>query len=113
MLLTAGLLATACSSSSPTEPEGTLPSWLDTLIANVEAEPVTNPPTSFWSYDYQGQQVYYRPPRCCDIFSVLYDESGTVLCHPDGGVAGQGDGGCTDFIDTRTNGELVWEDPRG
>ena len=59
-------------------------------------------------YDYNGQTVYYVAPRCCDIWSILYDSSGTVLCAPDGGIAGMGDGRCPDFIAERKNEKILW-----
>jgi len=40
---------------------------------------------------------------CCDIPSVLYDTAGTVVCAPDGGFIGRGDGRCPDFISQRSN----------
>lgn len=45
---------------------------------------------------YHGKPVYYVPARCCDIPSELYDETGHLICHPDGGFAG-GDGKCPSF----------------
>ena len=101
-----------CRDSSPTEP-GMSPSWLQALIAQIQSEPVTSPPSAIYSYRYRGEIVYFRTSRCCDIRSVLYDRNGTVLCEPDGGIGGSGDGRCSDFIETRSDERLVWRDPRG
>lgn len=101
---------TACSTSFPSEPQR--PAWLQSLIAQIASEPVTNPPSSIISYRYRGATVYYRPARCCDIFADLYDEEGTLICHPDGGITGGGDGRCSDFATARSMEELVWADPR-
>ena len=101
-----------CSSSSPTEPAASRPAWLQTLIAKIESEPVTNPPSSILQYRYRGAAVYFRPSRCCDMYSDLYDETGALLCHPDGGLTGAGDGACTDFFSSRQDEQLVWQDPR-
>jgi hypothetical protein len=46
------------------------------------------------------------------MFSSLYDAKGNVICAPDGGIIGTGDGGCPDFISQRTGEKLIWEDPR-
>lgn len=101
---------TACATSFPSEPAP--PAWLHTMIAQIAGEPVTNPPSSIIRYRYRGATVYYRPARCCDIFADLYDESGTLICHPDGGIAGGGDGRCSDFATARSEEQVVWADPR-
>lgn len=105
------LLPLACGDSSPTGP-GMTPSWLQALIARIQSEPVTSPPTAIYSYSYRGDTVYFRTSRCCDIRSVLYDKNGTVLCEPDGGISGSGDARCPDFVQTRSDEQLVWRDPR-
>jgi hypothetical protein len=88
------------------------PSWVDHLMEEFENQPVANPPLSIWQYVYEGQVVYYVPPRCCDIYSTLYDSEGSVLCHPDGGFTGEGDGQCRDFFEKRTDAKLIWQDVR-
>ncbi len=88
------------------------PQWLDQLIKKFENDPVANPPLSVWKYEYNGQVVYFVPAHCCDITSVVYDAQGTILCAPDGGIAGKGDGKCGDFFDTRTHEQLIWKDSR-
>lgn len=103
---------TACATSFPTDVEADRPAWLQTLIAQIASEPVTNPPSSIIRYKYDGATVYYRLARCCDIFADLYDESGTLICHPDGGITGSGDGKCTDFAATRSEEQVVWTDRR-
>jgi len=106
------LLPLACENSSPTEPT-TAPSWLQTLIDQIQREAVTSPPTAIYSYRYRAETVYYRPSRCCDVRSVLYDANGLVLCEPDGGIGGGGDGRCPDFLATRSDERLIWRDTRG
>ena len=101
------LLAGCAQATQPANP-----AWLDQLIKKFESDPVGNPPLSIWKYEYNSQTVYFVPARCCDIPSTLYDVQGTVLCAPDGGFTGRGDGKCTDFFDTRTGGQLVWQDSR-
>jgi len=89
-----------------------LPQWLNELIDQMELEPPANPPALVAEYTYQDQTVYYVPPSCCDVPSTLYDAEGNVLCHPDGGFTGAGDGLCTDFFDERADERIVWQDPR-
>jgi len=90
-----------------------VPAWVRALIAQFESLAVGTPPRSIWEYTYHDSTVYYLPPQCCDQFSVLYDESGRVIGAPDGGIAGEGDGRCADFMRSKTHERLVWADPRG
>jgi hypothetical protein len=92
-------------------PEGT-PACLQERIKEIAREEVWNPPAKIYSYYYGGKKVYFIPQRCCDIPSQLFDERCHVICAPDGGFSGKGDGGCDDFFVKRSGEELVWEDPR-
>ena len=88
------------------------PAWLKARIAAVLAERKGNPPTFIYRYQYGGQLVYYITAPCCDQYSQLYDTKGKLLCQPDGGITGRGDGKCPDFDKKKTNEKLVWKDPR-
>jgi hypothetical protein len=110
ILLIAVVLLGLAGCSRPTEPE--YPDWLDAIIKRYQREPVGNPPQSIWRYEYKGQVVYYVPAQCCDQFSTLYDAKGKIICSPDGGFSGRGDGHCTDFFSTRANEKLIWKDSR-
>lgn len=112
LLLCSGLALAACQSPSPVAPES-LPTWVRTLIHDLEAAPVANPPAMIARYEYKGAVVYFLPQRCCDVWSDLYRADGTVVCHPDGGITGKGDGGCSDFFAQRTKEQIIWRDPRG
>jgi len=87
--------------------------WLRDLIRRLEAEPARNPPAVIVEYDYKGELVYYLPPACCDIPSDLYDRKGALICHPDGGFTGHGDGRCPGFLTERSNARVIWCDARG
>ncbi len=107
------LLVSACSGTSATPlPTPANPAWVNDLITRFENAPVGNPPKSIWQYQYNGSTVYYVPPQCCDQYSQLYDASGTVLCAPDGGFTGKGDGKCPDFFQAKGSGVLIWMDTR-
>lgn len=97
--------------STPTPSE--YPSWVAALIATFESDAVANPPIKISEYLYAGDTVYLVPQRCCDIFSDLYDSTGLLIAHPDGGITGMGDGRAPDFSKTATLVRIVWEDPRG
>jgi hypothetical protein len=88
------------------------PAWLETRIQNHLAEKKQNPPIHIYRYQYNDQVVYFETAACCDQFSTLYDRRGKVLCHPEGGFTGRGDGQCPDFTKNRTSEMLVWQDPR-
>ena len=89
-----------------------IPECIQEKIDEIANEEVWNPPAKIYEYQYNGETVYYIPPRCCDIQSILYDENCNVICHPDGGISGDGDGQCTDFFSLRKNERLIWEDLR-
>ncbi len=86
--------------------------WLNNLIQQLRQEKAANPPAKIYRYTYREQVVYYLSGRCCDIPSKLYDIEGNVICEPDGGITGKGDGRCTDFFEERTDEILIWEDKR-
>lgn len=103
------LLSCTCSKTSL---ETTIPNCIEQKIKTLKKGAAWNPPAKIYSYTYQNQTVYFFPQRCCDIPSELYDENCTLLCLPDGGITGRGDGRCTDFFDLRKDEKLVWEDLR-
>ena len=106
------LMITGCS-GNPTAPDTTAtPTWVTALIRQLENEPVANPPAFLARYDYKGQDVYFVPQRCCDIMSVIYRSDAAILCHPDGGITGKGDGRCADFFVERRDERIVWKDGR-
>lgn len=106
LLLT--LVTAACASTRRDE----RPAAIADLISRLEAEPKKNPPATVWRYRYNGALVWYVPPSCCDVPSELYDSAGRVICAPDGGLTGSGDGRCADFFEARTEGVEVWTDRR-
>ncbi len=104
--------AVAFSCSKRTGLPDDIPTCILQKIDQLESEAVRNPPASIWQYEYNGQTVYYEPSYCCDFYSTLYDSKCNIICHPDGGIAGGGDGKCTDFFATRKNEKLIWQDNR-
>ena len=86
--------------------------WLNELIQQLQEEKPANPPAKIYRYTYHDQEVYYLTSRCCDVPSKLYDMYGNVLCQPDGGITGKGDGRCPDFFEQRKDETLIWEDKR-
>jgi hypothetical protein len=107
------VLSAGCS-RNPAAPDSaiTSPAWLTTVIRQLETQPVANPPAFIARYEYKGDTVYFVPQRCCDVMSVVYRSDGAVMCQPDGGFAGTGDGRCPDFFAERRDERIIWRDPR-
>lgn len=101
-------------------PEGTLvqfdttarPGWLEARIQKLSAERRQNPPARIMRYRYEDQVVYYETLGGGDQYSNLYDQNGKLVCHPEGGITGKGDGNCRYFTKRRTEERLVWQDSR-
>jgi hypothetical protein len=62
-----------------------------------------------WQYRFNGETVYYIPPQPYDIPSTLYNSDGEIICSPDGGLTGYGDGKCPTFFKKRRGGTLIWK----
>jgi hypothetical protein len=107
------VLAAGCG-RNPAAPDSeiTSPAWLTAVIRQLETQPVANPPAFIARYEYKGDTVYFVPQRCCDVMSVVFGSDGAVMCHPDGGFAGTGDGRCPDFFAARRSERIIWRDPR-
>lgn len=88
------------------------PAWVTERIQKILAEEPANPPVQIVRYLYDNQVVYYETAPCCDFFTTLYSADGQVICQPDGGITGKGDGKCSDFLQKRARERLIWQDPR-
>ena len=80
-------------------------------IERIKSGDRSNSPGQIVSYSYRGQLVYFISQQCCDIPSTLLDANCSIVCSPDGGFTGNGDGRCRDFFTTRTNAKLVGRTP--
>lgn len=109
LLLLAALGLFSCNKN---QISGNVPSCIEQKIRQLSAEVKRNPPAEIYSYQYEGRKVYHIPPACCDQYGDLIDEDCRVICHPDGGLMGRGDGQCPDFFTKATQKTLVWQDPR-
>ncbi|MBK9731894.1 MAG: hypothetical protein IPO83_11520 [Chitinophagaceae bacterium] len=88
------------------------PKCVQKLIKQYKSKPKQDPPTTIYEYEYKGAKVYYVTAPCCDQMSTLYDSKCNVICQPDGGITGTGDGKCPDFNKEKTNEVLIWKDER-
>jgi hypothetical protein len=82
------------------------------MIDRFRSGPADNPPRAITRFTYKGQAVFYVSAPCCDFQSELYDAQGALLCHPDGGITGRGDGKCPDFASTKKDPIAIWQDTR-
>ena len=89
-----------------------VPACIIALIKKLKSEPVTNPASKIYQYNFSGKMVYYVPPVCCDNFSDLYNDSCKLIAHPDGGFTGRGDRKLPTFHDDKKEEKLIWEDLR-
>lgn len=109
---TLGMLALGVSLSACGGPLPVRLAWLDDLIVELEAAPVANPPAEIVRRVHDAGVYYYLLPRCCGVWSNLYSADGTLVCHPDGGITGNGDGLCS-ALGPLVSEEVVWQDPGG
>ncbi|MCF8259493.1 MAG: hypothetical protein K9J12_01850 [Melioribacteraceae bacterium] len=107
----ATVLIAGCREKNPVE--SNYPEWIDDVIASIEEKPVARPPAIITIYEYNGQTVFYIGKYGSSNRSTLFNYEGQVICYPDGGWNGLGDGRCDDFFVTRSNPKIIWEDPRG
>ena len=114
LLISAGCLWQACHStqSTATITKSAVPDWLQAKIKEMEAAKPHRIYACVMAYSFKGQTVYYIPADCCDQLNVLYNAKGEIICKPDGGFTGKGDGKCPDFNRNELQGKLIWEDPR-
>ena len=101
------LLGLTIASGACAQPD--IPPFVTKLITRYQSASPGSSPDAVWKYRYKDAEVFYVPRlACCDIMSELYDINGNVICCPDGGIAGSGDGKCPDFLRERKDGILLW-----
>ena len=101
ILITCLLAMVACSKKNETTH---YPACVQTVIDNGSADL-----TEILEYRYNNQTVYLFGSACCDRLNFLYDVNCRQLCAPTGGISGQGDGRCNDFIQNAVLVKTVWK----
>lgn len=109
LILLSALMLTACDKLNV--PDDT-PSCIKAKIRQLKSDKVRNPPAKVYEWDFDGEKYYYIPPYCCDVSGELYDNKCNLICHPDGGFSGGGDGACPDFSNGALTKKIIWEDDR-
>lgn len=87
-------------------------SCIQQKIETFKNEPKGNPAQSIIQYTYHKKRVFYIPAQCCDQYSQVFDENCNLIGHPDGGIAGGGDGKPVNFFKEATDPVIIWRDDR-
>lgn len=86
-----------------------VPVCIEKKIKKIKREKEWNPPAEVWRWETGGVVYYYFTADCCDQLNFLYDENCQIVCAPDGGFTGAGDGNCPTFPDP-VKKTLLWKD---
>jgi hypothetical protein len=89
-----------------------VPPCIQSKIEAISQQPKYNPPATVYRYLYAGNYVYLFSSDCCDQYNYLYDKDCKLLCAPSGGIAGKGDGRCSNFSQMASDETLIWKDSR-
>lgn len=87
------------------------PNCIENEIKKIKIEEVRNPPAQVWKWEVDAQTYYYITSDCCDQYNYLYNSNCEIICAPDGGLTGLGDGNCPNFIGPIKK-TLLWKDNR-
>ncbi|MEZ4793754.1 MAG: hypothetical protein R2783_09910 [Gelidibacter sp.] len=88
-----------------------IPNCIKESIEALKNQPIQNPPAEVWLWESNGKTYYYFNAACCDQFSILYNDKCELICAPDGGFTGKGDGKCPEFGES-VKKILIWKDER-
>jgi len=100
------IIAVSCGKS-----EINIPNCIDSKITELKNAPVQNPLAEVWKWEENGTIYYYITSDCCDQYNYLYNENCEIVCAPDGGIIGSGDGNCPEFSSEVVK-TLLWKDDR-
>jgi len=109
--LTIYILFATFSSCNKSDAESEIPTCIEAQITLLNNKPVQNPPAKIWEWKTANNTFYYITSDCCDQFNYLYDIDCNIVCAPDGGFTGTGDGKCPAFTEPMQK-TLIWEDLR-
>ncbi len=105
------LTASAFTGCNKLKLDEDVPKCIENRIKDIIKAPVTNPPAKVVKWVDGADTYYYFTSDCCDAFNYLYDTDCNVVCAPDGGITGGGDGNCPAFS-SGLEKTLIWEDDR-
>ena len=105
------VLLIAVSACNKPDLQTDVPNCIEKKIKKAMNASVQNPPMEVWKWTDNSNTYYYVTSGCCDQFNYLYDDKCNIVCAPDGGFSGGGDGNCPTLQGTVVK-TLVWKDPR-
>jgi hypothetical protein len=84
-----------------------LPMCVEKQLTKQDA--VRKPPVEVWRWNVDDKTYYYFRSECCDQYNYLFDDNCEIVCAPDGGFSGKGDGTCPQF-EGQIEKSLIWKD---
>lgn len=88
------------------EPE--IPPCIQTIIQQKGQSSTSERFIAIYRYKYQKRYVYFGLSDCCDFYNLLFDQTCQVICAPNGGFTGGGDGKCPNFFNEATEKTELW-----
>lgn len=99
------VLFSACTSENlPPEASQCMEDKINALKRKAAPEP-----KQLWRWTIDNKIYYHVISDCCDFYNYLYDSSCNLVCAPDGGFSGAGDGQCPPF-EGSIEKVLLWQD---
>jgi len=89
-----------------------VPPCIQSKFEAISQQPKYNPPATVYRYLLADRYVYLFSSDCCDQYNYVYDKDCNVICVPSGGIAGRGDGRCSNFTQVASDETLIWKDQR-
>jgi hypothetical protein len=83
-----------------------LPACVQRQLGKQDA--IRKPPIEIWQWDVDNKTYYYFLADCCDQYNYLFNDNCEMVCAPDGGFSGKGDGACPQF-EGQIEKTLVWK----
>lgn len=100
----------ACSTTSKplNHDSSNHPAWVMERITLAKKNP-SPVPITIAQYRYRNQTVYYLSPMVADGFSQLFNINHKLICAPEGGITGKGDGQCPNFFQQANNKVILFK----
>ncbi|HEY2721937.1 MAG TPA: hypothetical protein VGI82_09430 [Chitinophagaceae bacterium] len=89
-----------------------MPLCIQDKIEAIRQQPRFNPPAAVYRFLFKDKYVFLFSSNCCDQYDYVYDRDCNIICAPSGGIAGKGDGRCTNFLQMASDKTLMWKDTR-
>ena len=101
-------LLVACHREADEPTPNEVPACIQLIIGQNGRGTTNDNYLAIYRYKYQKRYVYFGEADCCDQYNLLFDNNCQVLCAPNGGFTGGGDGKCPDFFKEATEETELW-----